>query len=467
MKDAKKDIMEKYIIEIVEKQRSFFGSGKTRDLHFRHETLKRLEAKILEMEEEMLAALSQDLGKSPFEGYSTEIAPIMGDIKYMRKNLKRLARPRRVPTPLGLAGGYSSITPQALGLVLIIAPWNYPLHLLFRPLIGALAAGNCVLLKPSEHAPASAALARRIIQDTFLDGHVALIEGGIEVGQALLEQKFDHIFFTGGSHIGRIVMEKAARHLTPVTLELGGKSPCLVEPDLNPRLSARRIVWGKFLNAGQTCVAPDYLLVNHLVKDKLIEEMQRAITSFYGPDPQNSPDYPRIINQSHFRRLTGLMKGGRIICGGQTEEESRYIAPTLIEEVSWEDPVMGEEIFGPLLPIMEYQELDEALEMINKQPKPLALYLFSKDKRVQSRVLNETSSGGVCINDTISQLLPHQLPFGGVGDSGMGSYHGDESFFCFSHRRSVFRNTTLLDLKAKYPPYRLSLKHLKQLMKFM
>lgn len=457
----------KNIIELVEKQRGFFRSGKTRDLHFRQQALKRLEAKVLDLEEEMLAALHQDLCKSHFEGYSTEIAPILGEIKYMSKNLKRLAQPRSVPTPLGLTGGSSSIIPQPLGLVLIMAPWNYPLHLLLRPMIGALAAGNCVLLKPSEHAPASSALSRRLIEDTFPARHAALIEGGVEVGQALLEQKFDQIFFTGSCHMGRIVMEKAARHLTPVILELGGKSPCLVEPDLSPRLSARRIVWGKFLNAGQTCVAPDYLLVNHRIKEDLIEEMQEAITSFYGPDPQTSPDYPRIINQHHFQRLQGLMKAGRIICGGQTDLESRYIAPTLIDGVDWDDPIMGEEIFGPLFPILEYQELDQALEIVNKQPKPLALYLFSNDQSIQTKVVHETSSGGVCINDTLSQLLPHQLPFGGVGESGMGSYHGDETFFCFSHRRSVFKNTTLLDLKQKYPPYQLSLKQLKNLMKFM
>ncbi|NLO20735.1 MAG: aldehyde dehydrogenase [Syntrophomonadaceae bacterium] len=459
--------MEKNIIEIIETQKGFFGSGKTRNLHFRQEALKKLEARVLDLEGEMLAALSQDLGKSHFEGYSTEIAPILGDIKYMRKNLKRLAQPRQVPTPLGLTGGSSCIIPQPLGVVLVMAPWNYPLHLLIRPLIGALAAGNCVLLKPSEHAPACSDLSRRLIEETFPAQHVALIEGGVEVGQALLEQKFDHIFFTGSSRLGRIVMEKAARHLTPVTLELGGKSPCLVEPDLNPRLSARRIMWGKFINAGQTCVAPDYLLVNRRIKEDLIEEMQQAITSFYGPDPRSSLDYPRIINQDHFQRLTGLMKAGRIICGGQTDRESKYIAPTLIEGVSWDDPIMGEEIFGPLLPILEYQDLDQALAIINEKPKPLALYLFSNDKNIQSKILNETSSGGVCINDTLSHLLPHHLPFGGVGESGLGSYHGDESFFCFSHRRSVFKSSTLLDLKQKYPPYRLSLKQLKKLMKFM
>lgn len=455
------------IIELVEKQKSFFCSGKTRDLLFRQEALKRLEAKILEMEEDMLAALHQDLGKSHFEGYSTEIGPILGDIKYMKKNLQGLAQPRPVPTPLGLIGGFSRIIPQPLGLVLIIAPWNYPLHLLLRPLVGALAAGNCVLLKPSEHAPACSALSRHLIADAFPAKLVALIEGGVEVGQALLEQQFDLIFFTGSSRMGRIVMERAARHLTPVILELGGKSPCLVEPDLNPRLSARRIVWGKFLNAGQTCVAPDYLLVNHRIKDDLIQEMQQAIKDFYGLNPQTSPDYPRIINQAHFQRLTSLMKAGHIIWGGQTDSESRYIAPTLIEGVNWDDPIMGEEIFGPLLPILEYQELDQALDMINGQPKPLALYLFSQDKRIQEKVLYDTSSGGVCINDTLSHLLPHHLPFGGVGESGMGSYHGDESFYCFSHRRSVFQNSTRLDLKQKYPPYRISLSKLKTLMKFM
>ncbi len=455
------------IIKIIEKQRSFYRSGKTTDLHFRREALKRLEQSIVDSEEEMLAALAHDLGKPLFEGYSTDIAPIIGDIKYMLKNLAGLARSRKVHTPLALAGGSSRIMIQPLGVVLIIAPWNYPFQLLLRPLIGALAAGNCVVLKPSEHAPASSSVSRRLIEGAFPPEHVAVIEGGVEEGAALLEQKFDGIFFTGSTRMGRIVMERAARHLTPTILELGGKSPCLVEADTNLKLCTQRIAWGKFLNAGQTCVAPDYVLVNNRIKESLIGEIRQAINSFYGDHPQDSPDYARIVNDTHFQRLTGLMQAGQIICGGQTDRESLYIAPTLLEGINWNDPIMGEEIFGPLLPILEYENLDQALDMINNQPKPLALYLFTHDQKIQERVVRETSSGGVSINDTVSHLLPHQLPFGGVGESGMGAYHGDESFYCFSHRRSVFKNSTLFDLKAKYPPYRISLKRLKTLMRFM
>ncbi|KUG03206.1 aldehyde dehydrogenase [hydrocarbon metagenome] len=455
------------IIKILEKQKSFFRTGKTRDLHFRQEALRKLEQVILEAEQEMLEALAQDLGKPEFEGYSTDIGPILGDIKYMLKNLEELVRPRKVRTPLALAGGSGRILPQPLGVVLIMAPWNYPFQLLFRPLIGAVAAGNCVVLKPSEHAPLCSAVSRRLIEDAFPAEHVALIEGGVEEGAALLEQKFDCIFFTGGTSMGRTVMKAAARHLTPTVLELGGKSPCIVEPDINLKLSARRIAWGKFLNAGQTCVAPDYLLVNTRIKEPLIEEMQHAINIFYGANPQESPDYARIVNDIHFQRLTGLMKDGQIIYGGQTDQESRYIAPTLIEGVDWTDPIMGEEIFGPLLPILEYEDLDETLDMISEQPKPLALYLFTDDQITQKKVVRMTSSGGVCINDTVSHLLPHDLPFGGVGESGKGSYHGDASFHCFSHSRSIFRNSTRFDLKEKYPPYRITLKKLKSLLRFM
>jgi acyl-CoA reductase-like NAD-dependent aldehyde dehydrogenase len=450
---------------ILESQKSFYRSGKTRDLGFRQAALRRLEKLICEAEEDMLTALAHDLGKPLFEGYSTDIAPILGDIKFMQKNLPRLARPQKVRTPLALAGGSSRVIPQPLGIVLVMAPWNYPFQLLFRPLIGALAAGNCVILKPSEHAPACSAVSRRLIEAAFSPEYVTLIEGGAEEGAALLQHKFNCIFFTGGSRMGRTIMEAAARHLTPTILELGGKSPCIVEPDVNLKLCARRITWGKFLNAGQTCVAPDYLLVDARIKDALMAEMQQAITSFYGVNPQESPDYARIINHIHFNRLSRLMDSGHILYGGQTDREKLYIAPTLMEKVSWDDPIMGEEIFGPLLPVLEYQDLNQALDIINEHPHPLALYLFSQDQRIQEMVLQKTTSGGVCLNDTVSHLLPHGLPFGGVGESGKGAYHGEDSFFCFSHRRSVFKNSTALDLKQKYPPYRLSLNKIKALLR--
>ncbi len=455
------------IVKLVGSQREFFNAGSTRDIAYRRAALQSLASGIEKCEGQILAALERDLGKAPFEAWSTEIGVVLGDIRYMLKNLDRLSGSRRVPTPLALMGGSSRILNEPLGVVLIIAPWNYPFHLLMRPLVGALAAGNCAVIKPSEQAAATSAASYDLIRNTFPPEYVTVVEGGADTAAALLEQNFDCIFFTGSPREGSQVMEAAARSLTPVILELGGKSPCIVDHNVDLKLCARRISWGKFLNAGQTCVAPDYILVDRRVKAKLLTELKQSITDFYGRQVQNNLDYARIINEMQFDRLTGLMNAGRIICGGEKDKETRFIAPTLIDQVTWSDPIMQEEIFGPLLPIIEYESLEEAIKMVNAGPKPLALYLFTRDRKIRDKVINETSSGGVCINDTVSHILPDQLPFGGVGSSGIGAYHGDDSFYCFSHRKSVFQNTTLFDLKVKYPPFRLSLKTLKRLMRFM
>lgn len=453
--------------DLLESQRAFFGSGQTRSLNFRRQALKALERGISLMEGEIIDALAQDLGKPPAESVATETGLVQADIRYMLKNLDRLARPHRVPAPFAFPGSSASIWPQALGVVLIMSPWNYPFQLLMRPLVGALAAGNCAVLKPSDQASHTSAIARQLVEGIFRPEHVALLEGGAETGRLLLQQKFDGIFFTGNSREGREVMRSAAENLTPVVLELGGKCPCLVDRDVNLTRCARRIAWGKFINAGQTCVAPDYLLVDRQVKDRLVQELTAAIVEFYGPDPKKSPDYARIINKHHFNRLLELMNEGRIIQGGQTDQEALYIAPTLFDGVSWDSPIMQEEIFGPLLPVLEYDSLDQALQAINSRPRPLALYLFSKDRANQQKIIAETCSGGVCINDTVSHMLPDRLPFGGVGESGMGAYHGDSSFLCFSHQKSVFKNPLHFDLKIKYPPYRMSLSSLKRLLRLI
>ncbi|HWP97644.1 MAG TPA: aldehyde dehydrogenase [Syntrophomonadaceae bacterium] len=449
----------------MEEQRTFFQRGRTMDLGFRKEALRRLEKGVKEHEKDILEALRLDLGRASVEGYTADIAPIYADISFILGRLGRMIKGFKVPTPLAFAGGSSRIMPEPLGLVLIMGPWNYPFHLLLRPLVGALAAGNCAVLKPSEMAPHSSALIHNMIGEIFPSYHVTVLEGGVEEATTLLEQRFDSIFYTGNPTVGRIVMEAAARHLTPVILELGGKSPCIVDKDANPRLAARRIAWGKFLNAGQTCVAPDYLLVHREIKEALLQEVQSAILEFYGEGPQESPDYGRIVNDRHFSRLAGYLEAGRLICGGQTDKEDKYIAPTLLEGITENDPIMHEEIFGPILPVLEFDNLDEVINMVNRRPKPLALYLFTRNRKNQLRVIRETSSGGVCINDTISHMVSNNLPFGGVGESGMGQYHGAASFYAFSHMKSILRASSWFDA-PKYPPYRIDLTWIKRLMRF-
>lgn len=437
--------------------------GETRDIGFRVRKLKQLRDAILSSEERIEAALWQDLHKSAYESYLTEISIVLQELDDHIRHLRRWAKPHKVATPMQLFGSRSRIVCEPLGVVLIIAPWNYPVQLLMAPLIGALAAGNCVVLKPSPHTPRVSAVMADVVADVFAPEHVTVVQGGREINQELLAERFDYLFFTGSPSLGKVVMKAAAEHLTPVTLELGGKSPCIVDQDADLELAARRLVWGKFLNAGQTCIAPDYLLVQSNVKAHLLERIGHYIRAFYGVQPRESPDYPRIVRVEAVDRIAGLMRSGTIIHGGEINREERYIAPTVIDGIQPDDPVMQEEIFGPVLPVMEFHALEEAIRYVNAHEKPLALYYFGN--RASAReVLANTTSGGACINDTIMHIANPHLPFGGVGNSGMGRYHGRDSFLTFSNRRSVLYSATRWDVPLKYPPFG-SLNKLKKLLK--
>ncbi|MBD2356908.1 aldehyde dehydrogenase [Tolypothrix sp. FACHB-123] len=449
------------INDIIHKQREFFQTGKTKDVAFRIEKLKILKQAVIENEQAIIQALKADLNKPEFEAYATEIL-VYKEIDYAIKHIKTWTKPQKAAVPLEFLQYSAKIYPDPLGVVLIIGPWNYPFNLMIGPLVGAIAAGNCTILKPSELAPHTSSLLAGIIAKYFDPAYIALVEGGVETSQNLLAEKFDYIFFTGGTNVGRIVMEAAAKHLTPVTLELGGKSPCIVDTEINLEHTVKRIIWGKFVNAGQTCIAPDYILVDKKIKINLVEGLKKTIKEFYGDNPETSPDYARIISTKHFDRLVNLLKNGEVIIGGKTNLAERYIAPTLLENVSLDNAIMQEEIFGPILPIIEYDDIQEAIALINSRPKPLALYLFSQNKNLQQRILQETTSGGVCLNDTIMQYGVPSLPFGGVGDSGIGSYHGKAGFDTFSHRKSVLQNSFLFDLNWRYAPYQGKLAFLKR-----
>ena len=439
---------------IVASQREFYESGFTRDLSFRIRQLRRLQAAVKSAEDDILQALEADLGKHSYEAYLSEVGIVHSDLRYTRKRIRRWAAPRRVRTPLISRPGKSRIYPQPYGVVLIISPWNYPFLLAMTPLIGALAAGNCCVLKPSEYAPQTSAVTAKLVGEIFDTQYVAAVEGDAAFGESLLRHRFDSIFFTGGAGVGRIVMQAAARHLTPVTLELGGKSPCIVDRNISVDHAARKIVAGKFLNAGQTCIAPDYLLVHESVRSQLVDRLCAQITNAYGTQIEQSPDYARIVNNRHFDRLVGLMNSGQIVFGGKADPQQRYIAPTLLDEVRWTDPIMQEEIFGPILPILTYDSIDQATARVRSLPPPLALYLFSEDPAVQNQVIAELSFGGGCINDTLLHFANPHLPFGGVGSSGMGRYHGRFSFETFSHLKSVMKKPAKFHTPLRYPPYR-------------
>ena len=447
--------------------RAFFAVGKTRDVDFRIAQLKKLKEGIRKYEPEIMASLYEDMRKPPFESYASEIGILYTEIDHVIRHLRSWSRPRRVATPIIHFLSLSRIYHDPYGVVLIISPWNYPFQLTIAPLIGAIAAGNCVLLKPSELSPATSATIEKMITELFYPDYVTVFQGEAEVTQKLLEEKFDYIFFTGSTVVGRIIMTAAARYLTPVTLELGGKSPAIVHEDAGLDYGIKRIAWGKFFNAGQTCIAPDYVLIHRKIKDTFVEKMINTIHKFYGEDPMMSPDYARIINERHFNRLLSLMKSGRILHGGKSLIKNLYIAPTIIDEVSPDDPVMQEEIFGPLLPLIEYNNIDEAIAFVNQKPRPLALYCFSENKKIQDRILQETSSGGGCINDTISHIGSQELPFGGIGESGMGAYHGKSSFDTFTHRRGILSRSNLVDIPLRYPPYRDRVSLLQLLFRFI
>ena len=421
----------------LEKQRAFFRSGRTIPLAFRKKALKRLGRAIRQHENEIYAALREDLNKSKTETFMCEVGMTLAELSYMLKHLEGWAKKKYVRSPLAQFSATSFTVKEPYGVALIMFPWNYPFMLTMEPLIGAIAAGNCAVVKPSAYAPASSAVIRRIVRAGFPEEYIFVVEGGRAENQALLDLRFDYIFFTGSERVGQLVMKKAAETLPPVTLELGGKSPCIVDESAALRISARRIAFGKFVNAGQTCVAPDYVLVDRRVKDEFVIALGKQIRKMYGDEPLKNPEYPCIINEKHFQRLLALMKSHPIAYGGGINVELRKIAPTIVVLDSLNDPLMKEEIFGPILPVLTYSSLDEAIRTVESHPHPLALYFFSEDKKAQKKVLDLCHFGGGCINDTIIHLATSAMPFGGVGESGMGGYHGVEGFKTFSHTRSI------------------------------
>lgn len=438
---------------LVAKQKKFFDSGKTKEVRFRMAALKRLELAIKAYESQIQKALYFDLHKSGFEAYMTEIGLALSELAYLQRHLPGWAKEKTVPTPLAQFKARSSVMWEPYGTVLVMSPWNYPLMLCLEPLMGAVAAGNCCIVKPSAYAPETSHVIRKMIEEYFPSKYIAVVEGGRAENAALLDQNFDYIFFTGGVTVGKLVMEKAAAHLTPVTLELGGKSPCIVDETANLKLAAKRLVFGKFLNSGQTCVAPDYLFVQDSVKEEFLGNVKYWIRKFLGEEPLQNPDYPQMVNQKHYERVMNLLKQENAIVGGYGNLKMLQIAPTVLEPVSPHSPVMQEEIFGPVLPVLTYRSLDEVESYVRSHPKPLALYLFTTDKAVEKRIFKNLSFGGGCVNDTIIHLATSHMGFGGVGQSGMGSYHGRDSFETFSHKKSIVRKSNAVDLPIRYMPY--------------
>jgi aldehyde dehydrogenase (NAD+) len=436
----------------VEAARAAYAAGRTRPRSWRATTLRAIRDGLERHEDDLLDAMAADLGRPRFEGYGYDVGFCIADIDHTLDNLRSWMKPRRVRTPMAFKPGASHLVPEPLGVVAVISPWNYPVQLLIMPVVAAIAAGNAVVAKPSELAPATAEVLERLLRELD-DPAIQVVEGGVAETTELLAQRFDHIIYTGNGRVGRVVMKAAAEHLTPVTLELGGKSPAIVSRHADVDVAAKRIAWGKFVNAGQTCIAPDYVLVDRAVHDRLVERMADWVREFYGEDPKASPDYGRIVNAPHFHRLEKLLDAGDVAVGGDTDPDERYIAPTIVTGVTRDDPVMDEEIFGPVLPVLAVDDLDEAVTFVNEDDKPLALYVFSGRKGETERVVAGTSSGGVCVNGTLLHVSNPDLPFGGVGESGMGAYHGKEGFDTFSHHRPVHTRTTKVDPPMLYPPY--------------
>ncbi|HDB4526318.1 TPA: aldehyde dehydrogenase [Staphylococcus aureus] len=447
--------------------KAFFNTQQTKDISFRKEQLKKLSKAIKSYESDILEALYTDLGKNKVEAYATEIGITLKSIKNARKELKNWTKTKNIDTPLYLFPTKSYIKKEPYGTVLIIAPFNYPFQLVFEPLIGAIAAGNTAIIKPSELTPNVARVIKRLINETFDANYIEVIEGGIEETQTLIHLPFDYVFFTGSENVGKIVYQAASENLVPVTLEMGGKSPVIVDETANIKVASERICFGKFTNAGQTCVAPDYILVHESVKDDLITALSKTLREFYGQNIQQSPDYGRIVNLKHYHRLTSLLNSAQmnIVFGGHSDEDERYIEPTLLDHVTNDSAIMQEEIFGPILPILTYQSLDEAIAFIHQRPKPLSLYLFSEDENATQRVINELSFGGGAINDTLMHLANPKLPFGGVGASGMGRYHGKYSFDTFTHEKSYIFKSTRLESGVHLPPYKGKFKYIKAFFK--
>ena len=439
---------------IVDGQRNFFLTGNTLDVEFRIQSLQKLKASILKYESEIHAAIQKDLGKSEFESYMCETGLTLSEITYMLKHIRSFAKEKRVHTPLAQFHSRSYRKPSPHGVVLIMSPWNYPFLLTIEPLVDAIAAGNTAVIKPSAYSPHTSAVIYRMISECFAPEYVSVITGGRAENTCLLGEKFDYIFFTGSQSVGKEVMRKAAEHLTPVTLELGGKSPCIVEKSADLKLAAKRIVFGKYLNCGQTCVAPDYIYCDASVKDALLKEICRQIRKQFGKDPLHNKNYGKIINEKHFQRICGLIDPAKIVVGGENSPERLQIAPTVMDQVTFQDAIMGQEIFGPVLPVLTYRTLDEAVRQIQSMPHPLALYLFTSDQTVAQKVTSRCGFGGGCINDTIIHLATSEMGFGGFGESGMGAYHGKDGFDTFSHYKSIVDKKTWLDLPMRYQPYR-------------
>lgn len=441
------------IEKIVQKQRTFFRKGKTIPLSFRKIALQRLGRAIHDHEKEIYAALKADLNKSETESYMTEIGMTLAELSYMLKHMNCWARKDYKLTPLAQFSATSFTIKEPYGVVLIMAPWNYPFMLTMAPLIGAIAAGNCCVVKPSAYAPATSAVIRMILQECFDEEYVMVVEGGRAENQALLDQRFDYIFFTGGVTVGKEVMAKAAKHLTPVTLELGGKSPCIIDKTAKLNLAAKRVVFGKLLNCGQTCVAPDYILVDKSVKDEFVGYLKKWIVKMYGENGAQNETYVKMINQKHFDRVCGLIDQKKVVFGGGWNEKTMQIQPTIMDNVTPDDAIMQEEIFGPVFPIIAVDDMKEAERFVCDREKPLALYLFTQDRKLANRFLQHVPFGGGCINDTIIHLATSRMGFGGVGGSGMGSYHGRKSFETFSHEKSIVKKHTWMDLPVRYAPY--------------
>lgn len=450
---------------ILEKQQLFFRSGKTKDVSFRIQQLQKLKDEIKKKESEILLALKQDLNKSTFESYISEISIVLEQIDYFIKNTKKLSRPKRVKTQVAHFPSVSKIYKEPYGVVLIMAPWNYPFQLALAPLVGAISSGNCAVVKTSAESPYVGGIVKEIIEDIFGMEYVAVVEGDKGVSESLLEQKFDYIFFTGSVRVGKIVMAAAAKNLTPVTLELGGKSPCIIDETANIALAAKRIAWGKFINAGQTCVAPDYVMIHASVEQEFLQQFTFYVDKFYSKEPHNNPEFPKIINRKHFDRIVNLINTNEVYYGGHTNATTNQIAPTIIINPDLNSELMQEEIFGPILPILTFTDISQAFNLVVDRPKPLALYLFTTSQQIKKHVSENISFGGGCINDTIIHLGNNNLPFGGVGESGISNYHGKYSFETFTHTKGILEKGNWLDINLRYPPYKGDLSLIKRILK--
>ncbi len=454
------------ISQIIEKQKNYLKTNETKSVSFRIGQLKKLKQAILDNQEKIVESLAKDLHKSEFETYETDIFPLVSEIRMFERNLKKWAKPRKVFTPPYLSNTSSKYQYEPYGSVLIISAWNYPFYISLLSLANALAAGNCAVLKPSELAPNSSALIREIIEETFDEKYCAVVEGGVQETTELLRKNFDFIFYTGSTKVGKIVSQEASKNLTPVILELGGKSPCIVDETANMELAAKRITWGKFLNAGQTCVAPDYVLVHESKKDELLDLVQKNIKEFFGDDAKSSPDFPRIINNKNFLRLKSLIDKDKVAFGGDSDFKELYIGPTIMKDVDFSDRVMQEEIFGPILPVISYSSLEDIVENVCRLEKPLSAYIFSESKQNQKYVIENISSGSISINSVVLHTSNPNIPFGGVGKSGYGRYHGRFGFESLSNKKSILRQYTKFDLKFCYPPYHDKIKLIKLLTKY-